>query len=857
VSETLERLQASLADRYRLERELGAGGMATVFLAQDIKHGREVAIKVLHPELGASIGSERFDREIRLAAKLQHPHILGLFDSGEANGLLYYVMPFVRGESLRDRLDREQQLPVEDAIHIALEVADALGYAHEQGVVHRDIKPENILLAGGHCLVADFGIARAATEAGEKLTQTGMAVGTPLYMSPEQSMGDTVGPTADIYSLGCVLYEMLAGSPPFTGPNARAIMARHAMTPVPGLQDVRASVPDEVEEAVMAALAKVPADRPQTAKAFCELMGTPLGATATRRAGLRMTSTRNSSVRMTAEQFAALQAMEAPARLAFWRRPVVWAAVLVLIAGALGVWKLRSGPGSGAILSGPDPHDIAVLYFEDLSPTHDLGYLADGLTEGLIGALSEVRGLMVISRGGSAQFRGATIPRDSIARVLQVGTLIMGSVEAEGGNIRVTVRLMDGSGAEFDHASFEQPVGNALVMSDSVAQEAARLIRVRLKEEIRVREQRAATDNPDAWAVQQRAELARKRGDSLFARGDAVGFAREYAAGDSLAAAAGRLDGRWIDPLLLRGWLDYWRSRRTSDSLPLEIARIADSGLIHAERALAVDKTDADALQLRGDLRYWRWLGGQERDPAKAARLLAGAQEDLEAATKANPGQAGAWATLSHLYNNVQGKGGHDIVFAARKALEEDAFLANADVILNRLFLANYDLGEAVEASHWCEEGQRRFPGDPHFVECQLWIMTTNAREPDPALAWKLADSLLRLTPQTNRPYQRLNGQMAVAGVLARVPALRDSARRVVKRTLAVADNSVDATHDLSNIAAFVYVLLGDKAQALDQITIYLNANPARRQGFRDAPGWWFRSISQDPRYQQIVGGGR
>jgi serine/threonine-protein kinase len=161
-----------------------------------------------------------------------------------------------------------------------------------------------------------------------------------------------------------------------------------------------------------------------------------------------------------------------------------------------------------------------------------------------------------------------------------------------------------------------------------------------------------------------------------------------------------------------------------------------------------------------------------------------------------------------------------------------------------------------VEASHWCEEGQRRFPADPNFVQCQLWIMTTNAREADPTLAWKLADSLLVLTPEPARPYQRLNGQLAVAGVLARVPALQDSARRVVKRTLAATDNTVDATHDLSNIAAFVYVLLGDKDRALEQITIYLNANPARRQGFRDAPGWWFRSLAQDPRYQQIVSGG-
>jgi serine/threonine-protein kinase len=284
VSEILARLQSVLSDRYSIQRELGRGGMATVYLATDLKHDREVAIKVLHPELAATIGPERFDREIKFAAKLQHPNILGLFDSGDAGGLLYYVMPFVYGESLRERLNKDHMLPIDFAVHVALEVADALGYAHSMGIVHRDIKPENIMLSGGHALVADFGIARAVTEAGssQKLTETGVAVGTPLYMSPEQAVGEQVGPTTDIYSLACVLYEMLAGHPPFSGSNARQIMARHAMEQVPSLQVVRDTVPDEVEDAIMAALSKVAADRPQTAAQFAELLGAPPGATANR-----------------------------------------------------------------------------------------------------------------------------------------------------------------------------------------------------------------------------------------------------------------------------------------------------------------------------------------------------------------------------------------------------------------------------------------------------------------------------------------------------------------------------------------------------------------------------------------------
>jgi len=275
-SDTLSRLRAALSERYEIERELGAGGMATVFLAQDVKHERQVAIKVLHPDLAASLGSERFEREIKLAAKLQHPNILGLFDSGASNGLLYYVMPFVKGESLGDRLGREKMLPVDDAIRITLEVCDALGYAHEHGVVHRDIKPDNILLAGGHALVADFGIARPVGESGsggQKLTQTGMSLGTPVYMAPEQATGEAAGPTADLYSLGCVLYEMLAGEPPFTGPNPMTIMKRHLMEQVPSVRIVRDAVPEEIEQVIFAALGKNPVDRPQTAAQFAELMG--------------------------------------------------------------------------------------------------------------------------------------------------------------------------------------------------------------------------------------------------------------------------------------------------------------------------------------------------------------------------------------------------------------------------------------------------------------------------------------------------------------------------------------------------------------------------------------------------------
>jgi eukaryotic-like serine/threonine-protein kinase len=274
---TLDRLAAALADRYRVERELGQGGMATVYLAHDLRHERDVAIKVLHPDLAAAMGSERFLSEIRTTARLQHPHILPLLDSGEADGLLYYVMPYVTGETLRARIERERQLPVADAVLIAREVADALSEAHALGVVHRDIKPENILLQGGHALVADFGIALAVQSAGgQRMTQTGLSLGTPQYMSPEQAMGERlVDARSDIYALGAVAYEMLVGEPPFSGTSVQVIVARiMAEKPTP-IRTLRDTVPEHVAAAVTAALAKTPADRFPSAAAFAAALARP------------------------------------------------------------------------------------------------------------------------------------------------------------------------------------------------------------------------------------------------------------------------------------------------------------------------------------------------------------------------------------------------------------------------------------------------------------------------------------------------------------------------------------------------------------------------------------------------------
>jgi serine/threonine-protein kinase len=845
VTAQLDRLKTALADTYVIERELGAGGMAVVYLGRDVKHDRQVAIKVLNPDLSATIGADRFQREIKVAAKLQHPHILGLFDSGQADGLLYYVMPFVQGESLRDRLDREGQLPLDDALQLILEVADALGHAHSQNIVHRDIKPENILLQGGHALVADFGIARAVEEGGAaKLTQTGMAVGTPVYMSPEQSVGEKVGPAADIYSLGCMLYEMLAGEPPFTGKNPVQIMARHAMEQVPSVRIVRQSVPEEMEEAIFAAMEKSPADRPKTCAAFTEILGMPLGATATRRA-MNRTTTRRTPSGMTRSY----QAMPIPVPV--WRKP--WALVLagfLVVGGGMAAWQLSSGRGGvGTDIGGLDPATIAVLYFEDASAGGELGHLADGLTEGLIQRLAEVQGISVVSRAGVATFRETTVPPDSIGRALRAGTLVQGAVTQAGDRLRVSLNLLDGnSGVRLEGASFERASLDLVGVRDTLAVEAARLIQARVGEVLRLRDQRTSTRSNDAWLLVQRAEQMRKRGEAAAASGDTLARRREFAAADSVLAAAEALDPRWPVPAIQRGLIAYRWSRLSGRDQVL-IQQFVDEGLGHVERALAIDAQNSDALELRGNLQYWIYLMGLEPDPARADALLARARDDLEAATRVNPRQAGAYASLSHLYN-YSGTD-LDVNLAARRALEADAFLENAAVVLNRLFLSFYDLGRFFDANLQCEEVRRRFPHDFAAPRCELFMLTTRSRDPDVPRAWRLADSVVAMAPANQRPYQELHSRMLAAAVIGR-SGLKDSASAVIRRSLG--DEGLNPTRDLALFGAAAYAQMGEVDAAVDLLKVYLMANPRAREGLANEPSWWFQPIAQDPRFRQLVG---
>ncbi len=424
MADTLDRLSAALAGRYRLERELGQGGMATVYLAEDLKHHRRVAVKVLRPELAATLGPERFAKEIEVAARLQHPHILGVFDSGDAEGFFYYVMPYVEGETLRERLTRGGELPVPEAVRLLGEIAEALAVAHKAGVVHRDIKPENILLSGRHALVMDFGVAKAVTEASgrQQLTTAGVALGTPAYMAPEQASADPqMDGRVDIYALGILGYEMLTGHTPFHGLNPQQTLAAHVtQTPI-SVGQQRAGLSQALEAVVMKCLAKRPADRFQSADelaALLEPLGTPSG-------GMTPTHTQPHAA------VPKVAASKRPARL-------VWvgvAVVLLVVGGGVG-WKLtHPGGGSGKI------QRIGVLPIEDISGK-DAEFVV-AMHDALTNALAQQGVVGVAPRSTMVRYKDSPKTVKEIAAAEGLDAVVETTVFRAGDVMRINVQFSD------------------------------------------------------------------------------------------------------------------------------------------------------------------------------------------------------------------------------------------------------------------------------------------------------------------------------------------------------------------------------------------------------------------------------
>jgi len=574
MSDLQERLQRAVADRYRVEREIGRGGMATVFMAQDPKHGRPVAIKVLHPHLAAALGSERFLREIQIAARLQHSHIVPLYDSGQGEGLLYYVMPYIEGESLRQRLQRETQLPLDDALQIGRAVAAALDYAHRHNVVHRDIKPENVMLHEGAAMVTDFGIAKAVTAAAsDNLTQTGTAVGTPAYMSPEQAGGEAeLDGRSDIYSLGCVVYEMLAGRTPFTGPTAQSIIAQCFAEPVPPLRSLRDAVPDGAERAVLRALAKVPGDRFATAAQFAQAMGS-VGAS--------------------------------------------------------------TPPGAMPAAQGGGAKSIAVLPFVDMSPQRDQEYFCEGIAEELINALTKIGELRIASRTSAFAFRGKDVSIRRIGEELAVAAVLEGSVRKAGNRLRVTAQLVNvADGYHLWSERYDRDLEDVFAIQDEIAGNIVKALRVMLTDQEKRALERPATENVQAYEFYLRGrqyyhqwrkksiEYARR----MFERAIALDpqFARAYA---GIADCCSFLAKYWdSSKVILEGAESYSRKAlelapdlaeaHVSRGLALSYGKRYDEAEREFETALRLDPKLFEAHYLYGRARF------EQGKNAEAAQLF-------------------------------------------------------------------------------------------------------------------------------------------------------------------------------------------------------------------------------------------
>ena len=577
MSDVAARLSTALAERYRIARELGAGGMATVYLAHDLRHGRDVAIKVLKPELAAVLGAERFLSEIRVTANLQHPNLLPLFDSGEADGLLYYVMPYLEGETLRVRVQRERQLPVEETLRLVSLMAGALDFAHARGVIHRDLKPENILLQAGQPVIADFGIALAVAQAGgDRITQTGVSLGTPHYMSPEQAAGDReVDARSDQYALAAITYEMLTGEPPHSGATAQVIIAR-LMTEAPrSIASARPAVPKAIDTAVLRALSKSPADRFSSCGDFAHALIPPVSTgSAQRRSWIPV----------------AVGAI------------AIGALAIAALATAALAWQRRA-PVAGANLS-----SIAVLPFADRNAAGSDTHLGDGISETLISALAKVPELEVAARTSAFSFRGREGDVAEIGRELGVATVLEGSVQRAGDRIRVTSELVKAStGRTMWSETFDRSAAEIFAVQDDVAREVIAALKGRVLAEHAAVHTGTATRDPEAYDLYL-------KGRYFWVRRSTADLTKAIELFESAIARDSTFALAWVglaDALLGKA---FW-SGEAATALPR--ARAA------AERAVAIDPALGEGhftLAYLSMVKDWNWSASDSAFRVAVAR---------------------------------------------------------------------------------------------------------------------------------------------------------------------------------------------------------------------------------------------
>jgi serine/threonine-protein kinase len=755
----LQALQSGLAGRYTLERELGRGGMAVVYLARDLKHDRPVALKVLLPELAASLGAERFQREIRLAARLQHPHILAVHDSGEHAGRLWFTMPYVDGESLRDRLRREGPLPVDEALRIARDAAQALQYAHQQGVIHRDVKPENLLLTrDGNTLVADFGIARAA-DSDEHLTRGGASLGTPAYMSPEQVDGLPADGRTDVYSLAAVLYEMLVGAPPYPGATAMSVIAKWLSEPVPSATAQRPEVPAHVDQAIRRALARAADERFGTMAEFgaaldgAETQGRG-GAEARGRRGAEAQGRRDAEAQ--GRGGAGAQGPAAPRH----RVPatVRLLGLLVLVAAGVFAWRHYGAPRS------PSPKVLAVLPFENLGDSAD-AYFADGIANELRGKLSELSGVQVIARGSSNQYRGSSKTPEQIARELGVSYLLTATVQWEKGpvagapsRVRVIPELVEVAPAHAARARWQHPFDAALTdvfaVQADIAEKVADELGVMLGDSARRRLALPPTGNLAAFDEFLKGEAAAQemKADNAGLR-RAIGYYERAVALDSSFAEA---------------WSQLSRARTSLYSNGVPDSALGLAARAAAERARALAPNDPLTYLAAGDL--YSSVNPIDNRRARAEYeqgvRLAPEEVDLLSAAASASSVGGQWDSVAGQLEHALRLDPHSFTVARRLATV-------------RLFLRQYPAADSAI--------QRAIALAPTNAQAALLqVMIAVARGDLPGARAAVAAGARRIDPATLYPflamYQDLywvldDGQQRE--VLAMPPAAFDGDRGV------------------------------------------------------------------------------
>jgi len=647
MDDQLDALRSALSGRYEIERKLGEGGMAKVYLAHDVRHDRQVAVKVLRTDLSSEIGADRFVREVRLAARLTHPHILPLFDSGEAGGFLYFVMPVVEGESLRERIRNAKQLSLDEARQIAMEVADALDYAHRHDVVHRDIKPENIMLHHGHAVVTDFGIGKAVTAASEDsktvthLTQAGVTVGTPAYMAPEQAAGEAdIDGRADLFALGCVCYEMLTGEMPFTGATAQAIIARRFSYTPPPVTDIRDGIPAGVSQVVARLLARAPADRYAT--------------------------------------------------------------------GSQVVSALKSGETAAHPPVNPDDKSIGVLPFANLSADPENEFFADGITEEIINALSQLSELRVAARTSSFAFKDRRGDLADVASKLKVSYVVEGSVRKAGNSIRITAQLVNVSdGSNMWSEKYDRKMDDIFAVQDEIAAAIAGRLKTALVERRSGSLVRPSTSNLEAY------ELYLKGRSTLFRRGLSLLEAKR------LFERALDLDPDYV--LALSGLrdanalLDFYGVRRyTNRTVPLSERELdADVAEMHNSVAFhrvvyehdwkKADASFRQALEINPNYVLARcWYGGCVLSGAQGRTSDAVAM--IEKAIELDPLASYPIALLS--WTLLQGGRNEEAERAASEAVARDQTSSLA-VLMNTIALSR--CGRTAEAVELAEHGVLTF----------------------------------------------------------------------------------------------------------------------------------------------------